>query len=57
MSDYQFLREIILKAYQLIPEANKQKFRNYKLESYKTYVEFGREKEKLLDRLEKIMND
>ena len=51
------MREIILKAYQLIPEANRQKLRNYKMESDKTYVEFGREKEKLLDRLGKIMND
>ena len=49
-SDYQFVKESILKAYQLIPEAYRQKFRNYKKESDKTHVEFGREKERLLDR-------
>ena len=49
-SDYQFVKESILKAYQLIPEAYRQKFRNYKKESDKTHVEFSREKERLLDR-------
>ena len=49
-SDYQFVKESILKAYQLIPEAYRQKFRNNKKESDKTHVEFGREKERLLDR-------
>ena len=49
-SDYQFVKKSILKAYQLIPEAYRQKFRNYKKESDKTHVEFGREKERLLDR-------
>ena len=43
-SDYQFDKESILKAYQLIPEAYRQKFRNYKKESDKTHDEFGREK-------------
>ena len=49
-SDYQFVKESILKAYQLISEAYRQKFRNYKKENDKTHVEFGREKERLLDR-------
>ena len=49
-SDYQFVKESILKAYQLIPEAYRQKFRNYKKEGDKTHVEFDREKERLLDR-------
>ena len=49
-SDYQFVKESILKAYQLIPEAYRQKFRNYKKENDKTHVEFGREIERLLDR-------
>ena len=62
-SDYQFVKESILKAYQLIPEAYRQKFRNYKKDSDKTYVEFGKEKERLLDRwcdseeIRKIMSD
>ena len=34
-SDYQFAKESILKAYQLIPEAYRQKFRNYKKENDK----------------------
>ena len=49
-SDYQFVKQSILKAYQLIPEAYRQKFRSYKKENDKTHVEFGREKERLLDR-------
>ena len=49
-SAYQFVKESILKAYQLIPEAYRRKFRNYKKENDKTHVEFGREKERLLDR-------
>ena len=49
-SDYQFVKESILKAYQLIPEAYRQKFRNFKKEGDKTHVEFSREKERLLDR-------
>ena len=49
-SDYQFVKDSILKAYQRIPEAYRQKFRNYKKEGDKTHVEFGREKERLLDR-------
>ena len=49
-SDYQFVKESTLKANQLIPEAYRQKFRNYKKENDKTHVEFGREKERLLDR-------
>ena len=48
--DYQFVKESILKAYQLIPEAYRQKFRNYKKEGDKTHVEFDREKERLMDR-------
>ena len=59
-SDYQFVKESILKAYQLIPEAYRQKFRNYKKEGDKTHVEFCREKERLLDRWcdsEEIKND
>ena len=44
------MKESILKAYQLIPEAYRQKFRNFKKENDKTHVEFGREKERLLDR-------
>ena len=47
---YQFVKKSILHAYQRILEAYRQKFRNYKKEGDKTHVEFGREKERLLDR-------
>ena len=44
------MNESILKAYQFIPEAYRQTFRNYKKEYDKTHVEFGREEERLMDR-------
>jgi hypothetical protein len=34
----------------LVPEAYRQKFRDYKKDSDKTVVEFAREKERLLER-------
>ena len=49
-SDYHVVKETILKAYELIPEAYRQKFRNFKKETDKTHVEFAREKERLFDR-------
>ena len=48
--DYEKVKRVILKAYELVPEAYRQKFRQYgKLDS-QTYVEFARNKEVLLDR-------
>ena len=49
-SDYQIVTEIVLKAYELDPEAYRQKFRNFKKEADKTHVEFAREKERLFDK-------
>ena len=49
-SDYQTVKETILKAYELVPEAHRQKFRNFKKEADKTRVESAREKERLFDR-------
>ncbi len=49
-SDYTFVKEAILKAYELVPEAYRQKFRNFKKGDNQTYVEFAREKEQLFDR-------
>ncbi|KAK3084591.1 hypothetical protein FSP39_015997 [Pinctada imbricata] len=49
----------ILRAYQLVPEAYRQKFRKYKKFENQTYVEFAREKEDLFDqwfRSKKIPN-
>ena len=48
-SDYQTVKETILKANELLPEAFRQKFRNFKKEADKTHVEFAREKERLFD--------
>ena len=42
--------EAILKAYELVPKAYRQKFRNYLKYNSKTYVEFAREKENLFNR-------
>ena len=49
-TDYQTDKETSLKAYKLVPEAYRQKFRNFKNEADKTRVEFAREKENLFDR-------
>ena len=39
-SSYDTVKEIILKAYELVPEAYRQKFRNCKKENEQTHVEF-----------------
>ena len=46
-SNYELVKEAILKAYELVPEAYRQKFRNYLKYDSKTHVEFAREKENL----------
>ena len=43
-SNYEYIKEAILKAYELVPEAYRQKFRNYLKYDSKTHVEFAREK-------------
>ena len=43
-SNYEHVKEAILKAYELVPEAYRQKFRNYLKYDSKTHVEFAREK-------------
>ena len=48
-SDYDKVKAAILKSYQLIPEAYRQKFRRYKKFDNQTFVEFAREKEDLFD--------
>ena len=47
---YQTVKELILKGYELVPEAYRQKFRNCKKDSNQTHVEFARSKEQLFDR-------
>ena len=48
-SDYDYVKELILKGYELVPEAYRQRFRNCQKESNQTYVEFARKKEQLFD--------
>ncbi|VDH97108.1 Hypothetical predicted protein [Mytilus galloprovincialis] len=49
-SDYDMVKQEVLKAYELVPEAYRQKFRSYKKFDSQTYVEFAREKEDLFDK-------
>ena len=49
-SNYEHVKEAILKAYELVPEAYRQKFRNYLKYDSKTHVEFAKEKENLFNR-------
>ena len=49
-SNYEHVKEAILKSYELVPEAYRQKFRNYLKYDSKTHVEFAREKENLFNR-------
>ena len=49
-SDYDTVKEFILKAYELVPEAYRQKFRHCRNEHDQTHVEFARTKEQLFDR-------
>ena len=49
-SNYEHVKEAILKTYELVPEAYRQKFRNYLKYDSKTHVEFAREKENLFNR-------
>ena len=48
-SDYDKVKAAILKSYELIPEAYRQRFRRYKKFDNQTFVEFAREKEDLFD--------
>ena len=47
---YETVKELILKGYELVPEAYRQKFRNCKKDSNQTHVEFARNKEQLFNR-------
>jgi len=49
-AQYDEVRKAILKAYELVPEAYWQKFRNAEKQTGQTYVEFARVKEVLFDR-------
>ena len=47
---YQEVKSAILKAYELVPEAYRQKFRNTRKEDSQTFVEFAHDKEVLFER-------
>ncbi|XP_077977779.1 uncharacterized protein LOC144433347 [Glandiceps talaboti] len=49
-SDYDLVKDAILKSYELVPEAYRQRFRNIRKLNDQTHVEFAREKERLFDR-------
>ena len=48
--NYDAVKKAVLKAYELLPEAYRQKFRSAKKESNQTHVEFARVQEQMLDR-------
>ncbi|KAL3968224.1 ATP-binding cassette, subfamily A (ABC1), member 1 [Sarotherodon galilaeus] len=48
--DYDVVKAAVLRAYELLPEAYRQNFRNVKKSATQTYMEFAREKKTLLDK-------
>ena len=48
--DYKVLKKTVLQAYELVPEAYRQKFRNSEKTANQTYVEFVRDKSVLFDK-------
>ena len=48
--NYDVLKESNLHAYELVPEAYRQKFRNHRKSISQTFVEFSREKGVLFDK-------
>ena len=49
-ADYEKVKQAVLRIYSLVPEAYRQKYRNFQKLDSLTYVEFIREKELLFDR-------
>ena len=47
---YDTVKQVILKSYELVPEAYRQRFRNLKKSEGQTFVEYARDKEVLFDR-------
>ena len=48
--DYNRLKKTVLQAYELVPEAYRQRFRNSEKTANQTYVEFMRDKSVLFDK-------
>ena len=49
-SDYDEVKQAILKAYELVPQAYRQKFKSTRKQPEQTHVEFARVKEQMLNR-------
>ena len=49
-ADYEVVKREILKAYELVPEAYRQRFQEMKCKEGQTYMEFARQKEALFNR-------
>ena len=49
-ADYEVVKREILKAYELVPEAYRQQFRESKCKEGQTYMEFAQQKEALFNR-------
>ena len=47
---YEYVKDVVLRGYQLNPEAYRQKFQNCQRDNSQTFVEFARVKEQLFDR-------
>ena len=50
VSDYDKVKSSVLKAYELVPEAYRQRFRKARKEESQTHMEFSKQKEQLFDR-------
>uniref|UniRef100_A0A8K9V3F6 Gypsy retrotransposon integrase-like protein 1 n=1 Tax=Oncorhynchus mykiss TaxID=8022 RepID=A0A8K9V3F6_ONCMY len=48
--NYEVVKATVLRAYELVPEAYRQRFRSHRKSSSKTYVEFARDKGNLFDK-------
>ncbi|KAL0153620.1 hypothetical protein M9458_051100, partial [Cirrhinus mrigala] len=48
--DYEIVKAAVLRAYELVPEAYRQRFRNLMKTTKQTYVEFAREKKSLFEK-------
>ena len=55
-SDYEVMKGCILKSYELVPEAYRQKFKNYQMFGQQTCVEFAQQKQHFFDRWYSSMN-
>ncbi|XP_071954190.1 uncharacterized protein [Antedon mediterranea] len=49
-SDYEIVKKAVLSAYELVPEAYRQRFRDARIQCEQTHVKFARVKEQMFDR-------